>query len=88
MTPSATPPKQTAPPAPLRLDNLAFWQLSGLLICGLLPTSLAAFLSDVKLMEFFGLALGLVPVTALIGFLVGTVIGIRDRRPSRWSRPK
>jgi hypothetical protein len=68
--------------APISLVNIMFWQVSGLVIGGLTPTSVLAFFSmDFIAQRFLVVAMFLAPATAILGGVVGTIIGICDRRP-------
>ena len=83
-------PTTSAPPRPLSLVNVVFWQISGLIIGSLIPTSTLAFLPaswlvlvpDGRWSGWVWGALGFVPLTATIGGVVGTIIGASDRNPA------
>ncbi|HEY7427037.1 MAG TPA: hypothetical protein VH682_22570 [Gemmataceae bacterium] len=65
----------------IRWANVLFWQASGLTIGGLIPTSLLVFLPDPTIERLLWMALNFVPFSAVIGGIVGTVIGIGDKSP-------
>jgi hypothetical protein len=86
--PTAT--EKGAPSPPVSLVNVFLWQTAGLAIGGLIPTSVLALLPDswVGIMPngqsslAVSVALFLAPSTAVIGGIVGTIIGVYDRRPT------
>jgi hypothetical protein len=86
----ATATEKGAPPTPPSLANVFLWQIAGLAIGGLIPTSALALLPDswVGIMPngdwspAVSVAFLLAPSTAVIGGIVGTIIGIYDRRPT------
>jgi hypothetical protein len=83
----ATAPDTSAPPGPLSLVNVVFWQVAGLAIGGLIPTSALAFLPaswlvlgpDGQWSVWVWGALCFAPFTAAIGGVAGTLIGVSDR---------
>jgi hypothetical protein len=86
----ATGPTTSAPPRPLSLVNLFFWQAAGLTIGGLtppaalasLPSSWVVIMPDGQLSTSILVAVFLAPLTAALGGIVGTVVGFYDRRPT------
>jgi hypothetical protein len=83
------------PPTPglNRLINVALWQLSGILIGGLLPWSgigFAHYPQNPREMDRWVFEAGLAAlVLGVLGATVGTVIGICDKHPPlTWSRRK
>ena len=82
-----TAPATSAPHRPLSLVNVVFWQVAGLVIGGLIPTSALAFLpADWLVVAPDGQwsvcvwgALCLAPFTVAVGGIVGTFIGVSDR---------
>jgi hypothetical protein len=86
----ATATEKRAPPTPPSLANIFLWQIAGLAIGGLIPTSALVLLPDswVRIMPngqapaAVSVVLLLTPFTAIIGGIVGTIIGFYDRRPT------
>ena len=72
-------PTTDRPPTSMRLGNVLFWQLSGLLIGGLIPTSLLFFAPDDAKPAWLWPAAGLGLVTAGVGSILGTTVGVLDR---------
>jgi hypothetical protein len=68
---------------PVRLVNVFFWQLAGIVIGGLIPLPIfgiaARYSQQAQPFGWVCLAVMVGFVTAAIGGTVGTLIGIRDR---------
>jgi hypothetical protein len=78
------------PPAPVRLMNVVFWQLAGIVTGGLLVAATigvyASYFTQAAIETWILLAiLAAIPAAAL-GGAVGTLIGIYDRREPLGSR--
>ncbi len=92
MTPTSDKP---APPTPIRWANVYFWQLSGVLVGGLLPLAAlaVAFVCLTRGEGGWLFCFAPLPVFAgaVLGFGVGTIIGLADKDPtfgSKHNRPK
>jgi hypothetical protein len=74
--------QETSAAERIRWANVLCWQASGFVIGGLIPTSLFVFLPDPTIERLLWMALNFVPFSAVIGGIVGTVIGIGDKGPT------
>ena len=69
--------QQLTPPAQLKLADLLFWQVAGMAIGGLtLPIAAAYAAPEGSVEQWFWFAVGASPLTAVVGGMIGTVIGI------------
>ena len=68
---------------PVRLVNVFFWQLAGIVIGGLIPSATigiaARYYDQLEPFGWIWLAVMVGFVTGAIGGTIGTLIGLRDR---------
>jgi hypothetical protein len=76
--------------APVRLVNVFFWQLAGIIIGGLIPFPIlgyfARYSDQVNIGGWLCLAAMVAFFTAAIGGVVGTLLGLSDRPSPLGSR--